>query len=63
MPLTHNFLKEVVLPGKPHVGGLAYDWEHEILWYSSNETGIAEAVSISMDSIEAYDYESVGRPV
>ncbi|HIZ22038.1 MAG TPA: hypothetical protein IAA21_04465 [Candidatus Blautia faecigallinarum] len=60
---THNFLKEVVLPGKPHVGGLAYDWEHEILWYSSNETGIAEAVSISMDSIEAYDYESVGRPV
>ncbi len=32
----HNFFKEVILPGQPHVGGLAYDSEHKVLWYSSN---------------------------
>ena len=43
---THNFIKEVVLPGQPHAGGLAYDPDHKILWYSSNINGIAQAVSI-----------------
>ena len=52
---THNFIKEVVLPGQPHAGGLAYDPDHKILWYSSNINGIAQAVSIKMDIIEAYD--------
>ena len=36
----HNFIKEVILPGQPHVGGLAYDPEHKLLWYSSNINGI-----------------------
>ena len=36
---THRFIKEVVLPGLPHVGGLAYDSEHDMLWYSSNTMG------------------------
>ena len=39
------------------MGGLAYDPEHKILWYSSNINGIAQAVSIKMDTIEAYDYD------
>ena len=43
---THRFIKEVVLPGLPHVGGLAYDLDHDMLWYSSNTNGIAQAVSI-----------------
>lgn len=59
----HNFIKEVVLPGQPHVGGLAYDPEHKILWYSSNINGIAQAVSIKMDTIEAYDYDDSHLPV
>ena len=33
---SHRFIKEIILPGQPHVGGLAYDSEHQILWYSSN---------------------------
>lgn len=60
---THWFVKEVILPGRPHVGGLAYDPEHEMLWYSSNEEGIAQANSITMDNIEAYDYEDGHRPI
>lgn len=60
---THRFYKEVVLPGIPHVGGLAYDEEHDILWYSSNETGIAQAISIKMEDMENYDYMDGHRPV
>ena len=59
----HNFIKEVILPGQPHVGGLAYDPEHKLLWYSSNINGIAQAVSIKMDTIEAYDYDDSHLPV
>ena len=29
---SHRFIKEIVLPGQPHVGGLAYDSEHQNLW-------------------------------
>jgi hypothetical protein len=60
---SHRFMKELILPGQPHVGGLAYDEEHKILWYSSNANGIAQALSITMDTIEAYDYEDGYRPV
>ena len=60
---NHNFIKEVILPGQPHVGGLAYDPEHKLLWCSSNINGIAQAVSIKMDTIEAYDYDDSHLPV
>lgn len=54
---SHEFVKEIVLPGIPHVGGLAYDKEHDKIWYSSNETGMAQAISIAMESFRAYDYD------
>lgn len=60
---THHLIKEIVLPGKPHAGGLAYDKEHDILWYSSNEGGLAQAISITMRDLEIYDYEDGYRPV
>lgn len=60
---THRFIKEVVLPGQPHVGGLAYDSEHGILWYSSNTEELAQAVSITMEALESYDYDESQRPV
>ena len=53
---THRFIKEVVLPGLPHVGGLAYDQEHDMLWYSSNTNGIAQAISIKIDVLRDYNY-------
>lgn len=60
---SHEFIKEVILPGRPHAGGLAYDSEHQLLWYASNESGVAQAKCISMDSIHAYDYDTMGMPV
>ena len=60
---THRFIKEVVLPGRPHVGGLAYDEEHNMLWYSSNVNGIAQAVSIKMDVLQNYNYTENNMPV
>lgn len=55
---SHRFIKEIILPGQPHVGGLAYDSEHQILWYSSNTQELAQAVSLTMESIENYDYDA-----
>ena len=60
---THRFIKEVVLPGLPHVGGLAYDPDHDMLWYSSNTNGIAQAVSIKMDVLREYNYADNHMPV
>ena len=60
---THRFIKEIVLPGQPHVGGLAYDSEHQVLWYSSNTQELAQAVSLTMDTIEAYDYDESRHPI
>jgi len=60
---THRFIKEVVLPGLPHVGGLAYDQEHDMLWYSSNTQELAQAVSLTMESIENYDYDAGRHPI
>ena len=60
---THKFIKEIILPGDPHVGGMAYDAEHEILWYSSNITGVAQAVSVTMEELEAYDFYESHLPI
>ena len=60
---SHSLIKEIVLPGMPHVGGIAYDPEHQILWYSSNEQGIAQAISIQMDALRGYDYDQGHLPV
>ena len=54
--------QEVVLPGLPHVGGLAYDQEHDMLWYSSNTNGIAQAISIKMDVLRDYNYADNHMP-
>lgn len=60
---SHRFIKEIILPGQPHVGGLAYDSEHRILWYSSNTQELAQAVSLTMESIENYDYDAGRHPI
>ncbi len=60
---SHRFVKEIILPGRPHVGGLAYDAEHKMIWYSSNTSGIAQAVSITLDAVKAYDYMEGHRPI
>ena len=51
---THRFIKEVVLPGLPHVGGLAYDPDHDMLWYSSNTNGTCSLYGIVRDSFMTF---------
>lgn len=55
---THRFIKEIVLPGKPHAGGLAYDAKNQIVWVSSHAQGIAQAVAISIEDIKNYHFNS-----
>ncbi len=49
---SHRFIKEIILPGQPHVGGLAYDSEHQILWYSSNTQELAQAVVLPWNPLK-----------
>ena len=34
-----------------------------ILWYSSNTVELAQAVSLTMESIENYDYDAGRHPI
>ena len=37
--------------------------EHDMLWYSSNTNGIAQAISIKMDVLRDYNYADNHMPV
>lgn len=60
---THNYIKTVVLDGKPHAGGIAYDSQNQNILVSSKKDNIAEVVSISLGAIEAYDLEQTKAPI
>ena len=60
---NHSFIKELVVPGKPHLGGLAYDPVNQIIWASSNAKGIAQAISFTLESLEKYDLDKNREPV
>ena len=46
-----EFVKEIVLEGRPHVGSLAYDGDHGNLWICAQENGLAMSNCISADTI------------
>lgn len=60
---SREFVKEIVLNGIPHVGGIAYDDTNDILWVTSEKGETAQVVTLSMDSIETYDLKSDGQPI
>lgn len=60
---THKFIKEVILDGRPHAGGLAYDKENQILWVSTGKKGEASATAISMEILEKYDVDTCVKPI
>lgn len=60
---THRFLKEIVLPGKPHVGSLAYDDDRDNLWVCGSGSGLAQANAISLDSIKKYSLQKEKKPI
>lgn len=50
---SHRFLKTVVLPGHPHLGGIAYDPEHQRVWVTMGGP-FAGLASIDLKEMEAY---------
>ena len=58
-----SFIKEIVLDGIPHAGGLAYDNNHELLWVSSEKGDTAQVITLSLKDIEAYDFTDSAEPI
>lgn len=60
---THEYVKEIVVSGRQHVGGLAYDKMHGIIWVSTNRGDRATASGFSMRNLTEYDLERMKRPI
>lgn len=58
-----SFIKEIVLDGIPHAGGLAYDTNHDLLWVTSEKGDIAQVVTLALKDIEAYDFTDSAEPI
>lgn len=68
---TGKVIKEIVLGDLTHVGGLAYDKLHEVLWIASEVpsskggklTRRAGVASIRQREIDAYDFSKEKKPI
>lgn len=60
---THEFVKEIVLQNKSHVGGLAYDPVHKNLWITCMSRGIPQLNAISLSQIEKYSFQEEHLPI
>lgn len=60
---THNYIKEVILPGRPHGGSIAYDNEFKNVWICSRENGQAQVVSFSLNDLKSYSYDISKKPI
>lgn len=58
-----SFIKEIVLDGIPHAGGLAYDNNHDLLWVTSEKDDTAQVITLSLADIEAYDFADSAEPI
>lgn len=58
-----SFIKEIVLDGIPHAGGIAYDNNHELLWVSSEKGDTAQVVTLALTDIVAYDFTDSAEPI
>lgn len=55
-------LKTIVLPGTPHVGGLAYDSTHQNLWITTEaENNLAQISALSLQQIKEEDFAHTGK--
>lgn len=60
---THEYIKEVILPGRPHSGSIAYDDEFQNIWICSRHDEQAQVVSFSLADLEEYDYDKDKEPI
>ncbi len=58
-----QFVKEIVLDGKNHVGGLAFDTRHHMIWVSTSHNGRAAASAFSLKNLKSYDLEEKKCPI
>lgn len=59
-----DFIKTVVLPTTSHVGGLAYDPDHERLWVTTTDDQSASQISaMELADLVADDFEKSGKPI
>ncbi len=54
---TKKYIKTIALGGKAHVGGMAYDEEHQNIWVSGGTKGSAKAIAYTLESLEEYDIQ------
>lgn len=60
---THEFVKELVLKNKSHVGGLAYDPVHHNIWISGMSRGIPQVNAITLKQLEDYSFQKEYHPI
>lgn len=52
---SKKLIKTIVLGTKAHVGGVAYDSRHRIIWVSGGTKGAAKAIGYELSELEDYD--------
>lgn len=60
---THEFVKEIVLRNKSHVGGLAYDPIHRNIWIAGMSRGIPQVNAITLKQLEEYSFQKENLPI
>ncbi len=61
--MTHMLVKEVVLPGQPHVGSIAYDQEHHNIWVACFQDDNAYVNSFTLKELERYRLSDADEPI
>lgn len=58
-----KYLKSLILPRQSHVGGLAADEDHQLLWVSDDTSQNAQVRALTFDQIENYDSAKSQKPI
>ncbi|MEE1030706.1 MAG: hypothetical protein U0L12_01045 [Ruminococcus sp.] len=60
---SHDFVKEIVLRNKAHVGGLAYDPIHQNIWIAGSSNGLPQVNAITLNQLENYNFQDGYTPI
>lgn len=53
-----KYIKTISIANKAHVGGLGYDWKHQVLWVAGKEGESAAVYAIRQADIDEYSLKS-----
>lgn len=56
---TKKLIKTIALGTRAHVGGMAYDSRHRIVWVSGGTKGAAKAIGYELTALENYDIKDM----